>query len=57
MVGDDWEVDVMGALKFGIDAVYFQNSQEENLTNVSNPLISSCAVYKIGLIGHLKSIL
>jgi putative hydrolase of the HAD superfamily len=57
MVGDDWEVDVLGALKFGIDAVYFQNSQEENLTNVSNPLNSSCILYKIGLIGHLKSIL
>lgn len=24
MVGDDWEVDVLGALDFGIDAVYFK---------------------------------
>jgi putative hydrolase of the HAD superfamily len=57
MVGDDWEVDVLGALKFGIDAVFFQNNDSENLTNVRNPLNSSCILYKIGLIGHLKSIL
>jgi putative hydrolase of the HAD superfamily len=54
MVGDDWEVDVLGALKFGIDAVLFQSNQNENLTNVSNPLKSSCALYKIGEIGQLK---
>jgi putative hydrolase of the HAD superfamily len=57
MVGDDWEVDVMGALKFGIDAVLFQNINTENLTNVSNPLNTSCTVYKIGEIIQLKSIL
>jgi FMN phosphatase YigB (HAD superfamily) len=54
MVGDDWDVDVLGALKFGIDAVLFQSNQNENLTNVSNPLKSSCALYKIGKIGQLK---
>ena len=57
MVGDDWEVDVLGALKFGIDAVWFQNSQDENLTNVSNLNKSSCRVYKIGKLSDLLLIL
>jgi putative hydrolase of the HAD superfamily len=57
MVGDDWEVDVLGALKFGIDAVWFQNNQDENLTNVSNLNKSSCRVYKIGKLSDLLLIL
>lgn len=57
MVGDDWEVDVLGALKFGIDAVLFQNKRSENLTNVSNPSYSKLKLYKIGAIGQLKSML
>jgi putative hydrolase of the HAD superfamily len=28
MIGDDWEVDILGATKFGIDAIHF--SQKEN---------------------------
>ena len=57
MVGDDWEVDVLGALKFGIDAVWFRNSQNENLTNVSNLNKSSCRVYKIGKLSDLLLVL
>ena len=57
MVGDEWEIDVLGALKFGIDAVLFQNNQAENPTNITNPLNPSCNLYKISEIGHLKSIL
>lgn len=57
MVGDDWEIDVLGALQFGIDAIHFQNSNTKNLTNVINPLNSSCFVYNIGEISHLKSLL
>ncbi|HKI90406.1 MAG TPA: YjjG family noncanonical pyrimidine nucleotidase [Draconibacterium sp.] len=29
MIGDDWETDILGALKFGIDSVYFLNSSKE----------------------------
>ena len=57
MVGDEWEIDVLGALKFGIDAVLFQNNQAENPTNITNPSTPSCNLYKISEIGHLKSIL
>lgn len=57
MVGDDWEVDVLGAVNYGIDAVHYQRHHDENLTNVSNPLNSSCILYKIGEIGQLKLLL
>ncbi len=57
MVGDDWEVDVMGALKFGIDAVYFQNKNEEDLTNIMNQKNSLFKVFQINTISHLNFIL
>jgi putative hydrolase of the HAD superfamily len=57
MVGDDWEVDVLGAVNFGIDAVHYQNSSVQNLTNVSNPNITPCLVYKTGLMSTLNEIL
>lgn len=31
MVGDDWDVDIQGALKFGIDAVYLRRKEELKL--------------------------
>lgn len=30
MIGDDWDVDIMGATKFGIDAVYISNDLQTN---------------------------
>ena len=30
MVGDDWETDIMGAVKFGMDSVYFMKDPENN---------------------------
>lgn len=57
MVGDDWEIDVLGAVNYGIDAVLFRNCPDENLTKISNPLNSSCIVYKIGMMSSLSVIL
>lgn len=57
MIGDDWDVDVLGAVNYGIDAIHYQISRNENLTNVSYLLNSSCRVYKIGEMSHLCSIL
>ena len=57
MIGDDWNIDVLGAVNYGIDAVHYQRSNDENLTNVSNLFNNSCKVYKIGEISHLCSIL
>ncbi|MCY1718848.1 YjjG family noncanonical pyrimidine nucleotidase [Prolixibacteraceae bacterium Z1-6] len=33
MVGDDWDVDIMGAYKFGIDAVYLQPGIDQKATD------------------------
>jgi putative hydrolase of the HAD superfamily len=57
MVGDDWEVDVLGAVNCGIDAVHYQNRIEQNLTKVSNPNNTPYTIFKIGTLNHLCLIL
>jgi putative hydrolase of the HAD superfamily len=57
MVGDDWEIDVLGAVNCGIDAVHYQSNSGQNLTNVSNLNITPCLVYKIGEMSTLNEIL
>jgi len=57
MIGDDWEVDVLGAVNCGIDAVHYQNSPVQNLTKVRNQINKACLIYKIGAISNLSTIL
>ena len=57
MIGDDWDVDVLGAVNYGIDAVHYQSSPEQNLTNVSNLNNTSCHIYKTGKMSNLSLIL
>jgi putative hydrolase of the HAD superfamily len=57
MVGDDWDVDVLGAVNYGIDAVYYQNDPMQNLTKISNPNNIPCQIFKIGAINQLNLIL
>ncbi len=55
MIGDDWEVDILGALNFGIDAVYInetKNSAPEK-TGVENKY----RVYSFNRVEQLQSIL
>ncbi len=44
MIGDDWDVDVMGAVNFGIDAVHI-NLTSPNHNNINLPLKKSCKIY------------
>ena len=57
MIGDNWEVDVLGALNFGMDAVYFQNNPELGMERVSTGDEHSGRFYKIGKLQHLKMVL
>lgn len=57
MIGDDWNVDVIGAINFGIDAIYYNRNLEENLTNVRNLNNSSSQVFKIDAMSHLTLVL
>jgi putative hydrolase of the HAD superfamily len=57
MVGDDWEVDVLGAVNYGIDAVHYQRHHDETLTNVRNPGNITCSIYKIREISALNKII
>jgi putative hydrolase of the HAD superfamily len=57
MIGDDWDVDVMGAVHFGIDSVHFQNSADKKLQRLENPLKSNFEIYSIGSIENLRLLL
>ena len=57
MIGDDWDVDVLGAVNYGIDAVHYQSSPEQNLTNVRNLINTSCHIYKTGKMSNISLIL
>lgn len=57
MIGDDWEIDVLGAVNFGIDAILYQNNPGQNLTKISNMVNSACLIYKTGQFGSLSTIL
>ena len=52
MVGDDWETDVLGALRFGIDSVYLGKQ-----TNGNRPFAASKEVYQINQMFDLTKIL
>jgi putative hydrolase of the HAD superfamily len=57
MVGDDWDVDVLGAINFGIDAVHYKKNTECIFNKIINPYKISGDIYQIGAMGHLVSIL
>lgn len=56
MIGDDWKVDVLGALNFGMDAVYFQKNPELDFQELSFNDVNTGQFYKIGSIQQLKNI-
>lgn len=57
MIGDDWEVDILGAAGFGIDAVLLVSDEKENLALLENPLNSKCRIYKVGSLQTLNNML
>lgn len=57
MIGDDWDVDVIGALHFGIDSVHFDLTESRELKAAKNPVNSSNHVYKCGFMGSLQTLL
>ena len=57
MIGDDWDVDIMGAINFGIDAIHFEINAFRSFEIVENGVNKNNLSYKIGSIRHLKSIL
>lgn len=57
MIGDDWEVDILGALNFGIDAVHFQNNPELDFQKLSVSNGSAMKFYRIGMFQELMNFL
>ncbi len=56
MIGDDWDVDVMGAVNFGIDAVHF-NRTLQNPNKINFHTGTSTKTYEISFIIQLNNIL
>ncbi len=57
MIGDDWDVDILGAVNYGIDAVHYKNGIEYNGCKIDNPLKTKCDIFRIGAMSHLFLIL
>lgn len=53
MIGDDWEMDVMGASKFGIDAVYFRQDTLKDAEIQEKNLNGKTKVFKTGKLKEL----
>ncbi len=56
MIGDDWDVDVMGAVNYGIDAVHF-NKTMQNSNNLNLILIQSSKIYSVEFMSQLYNYL
>ncbi len=54
MIGDDWEVDVLGAVNFGIDAVHFTNDCKSECEKLIGET-SSRAIFQTGSLQKLIS--
>lgn len=57
MIGDDWDVDVLGAKNFGIDAIHFKNDSVTGIEIIESDRSNNEIMYRIGLIKQIKSIL
>jgi len=57
MIGDDWNVDVMGAVNFGIDAVHYSNSSDKTCNNYVSPRQTKCEIFTIEMLNQLQIIL
>ena len=53
MVGDDWEVDILGAVNYGIDSIYYSG---ENLDGTSGKMLKNFGDRKIYIIKEMKEI-
>lgn len=55
MIGDDWEVDVIGACRFGIDAVYYSQNSNKEFDIQNNNLNGRTKIFKTGNLKELLS--
>ncbi len=55
MIGDDIETDVLGAIRFGIDAIHFQNNENLVFQKMKMENTASGTVYKTGTFHQLKA--
>lgn len=54
MIGDDFDVDIMGAINYGIDAVHFDQNVEIDIISIDSSLAKKGCMYKIGAFEKLS---
>ena len=57
MIGDDWDVDILGASKFGIDAVYIGDKENSNMASEGISSVNRNTIYCFETIDKLTSVL
>lgn len=57
MVGDVWEIDILGATNFGLDAIYFEENQNNSFNTGNKSVVGNCIVFRIDAIKRLTDIL
>ncbi len=57
MIGDDLEVDVLGALNYGMDAIHYQNNPVIDFQKLGSENGNKSNFYKIGSLQQLKKLL
>lgn len=56
MVGDAWEVDILGAINFGIDAIYFSAKEDNSFDAKLKKMVKKSKVFEIDSIEKLVGI-
>ncbi|MDD4108513.1 MAG: YjjG family noncanonical pyrimidine nucleotidase [Prolixibacteraceae bacterium] len=57
MIGDDWETDIVGAVNFGIDAVFLDVGKNNEKSETLNAKFKKNRIYFISKLSELKDIL
>lgn len=57
MVGDDYEVDILGAVQYGIDAIYYKANFIDVQKKMTDPLFMEGAVKIISKINQIRDII
>lgn len=57
MIGDDWDVDVLGAVNFGIDAVYFSNGKFKKAIQTNKVDSVNHKIHEIVTLSELRELL
>lgn len=56
MIGDDWEVDIMGAANFGLDAIHYANTDSSHVETLEG-ITDKNSIIRVGRLKDIKEFL